>query len=168
MTKAYQVVVVGGGVIGLTIARALAITMRGVRDLCLIERATPGTEASFAAGGMLAPQAEADSRDEFFNLCSQSRDLYPNFSAALLEETGIDIQLDTTGTLYVALNDHDQLEIEKRYQWQPDRPVDVAWRVHRGRNVRRQSERQRSCRETGRDRSQAGSLSTSERARPDR
>jgi glycine oxidase len=111
-----DVVIIGGGVIGLTIARALAL--RGVRDVSLIERAGLGTEASFAAAGMLVPQAEADAQDDFFNLACQSRDLYPSLAAALREETGIDVELDTTGTLYLALNEHDQDEIEKRYEWQ--------------------------------------------------
>jgi glycine oxidase len=111
-----DVVVIGGGVIGLAIARALAL--RGVREVCLIERAALGTEASFAAAGMLAPQAEADTHDDFFELAYRSRDLYTSFAAALLEETGIDIELDTTGTLYLALTKQDQEEIEKRYDWQ--------------------------------------------------
>ena len=111
-----NVVIIGGGVIGLTIARALAL--RGVRDVCLIERAGLGSEASFAAAGMLLPQVEADAQDDFFTLACQSRDLYPSFAAALNEETGIDIELDTTGTLYLALTEHDQLEIETRYRWQ--------------------------------------------------
>src|SRR5215217_889081 len=111
-----EVVIAGGGVIGLTIARALAL--RGVRDICLVERAGLGTEASFAAAGMLAPQAEADAEDDFFALACRSRDLYPAFAAALHEETGIDVELDTTGTLYLALTEHDQAEIEKRYEWQ--------------------------------------------------
>ncbi|HEX6716228.1 MAG TPA: glycine oxidase ThiO, partial [Pyrinomonadaceae bacterium] len=111
-----DVVIVGGGVIGLTIARALAL--RGVRDVSLIERGGLGTEASFAAAGMLVPQAEADAQDDFFNLAIQSRDLYPSFAAALREETGIDVELDTTGTLYLALNEYDHDEIEKRYEWQ--------------------------------------------------
>lgn len=114
----YNVIIVGGGVIGLAIARALV--KRGATDVCIVERATPGMEASFAAGGMLAPQAEANSRDEFFDLCSESRDLYTEFAAALHDETGIDIQLDTTGTLYLALTEHDQLEIDKRYEWQSE------------------------------------------------
>jgi len=53
-----DVVIVGGGVIGLTIARALA--KRGARDVVLIEKDHPGLEASWAAGGILGPQAEAD------------------------------------------------------------------------------------------------------------
>ena len=111
-----DVVIIGGGVIGLAIARGLAL--RGVRDVCLIERATLGTEASFAAAGMLLPQVEADAEDDFFKLACRSRDLYPSLAAALREETGIDIELDTTGTLYLALNEHDHEEIEKRHGWQ--------------------------------------------------
>jgi glycine oxidase len=103
-------------VIGLTIARALA--QRGVRDVCLVERSSLGAEASFAAGGILAPQAEANARDEFFELACRSRELYPEFAAALNEESGIDVELDPTGTLYVAFTEGDLEEIEKRYEWQ--------------------------------------------------
>ena len=111
-----EVVVIGGGVIGLTIARALAL--RGVRDVCLIERAGLGTEASFAAAGMLLPQVEAATKDDLFTLACHSRDLYASFAAALYDETGIDVELDTTGTLYLALNENDQEEIEKGYYFQ--------------------------------------------------
>ena len=111
-----DVVVIGGGVIGLTIARALAL--RGAGDICLIERDGVGREASFAAAGMIAPQAEANTQDDFFRLACRSRDLYPDFAASLHDETGIDVELDTTGTLYLALDYHDLVEIEKRYEWQ--------------------------------------------------
>jgi glycine oxidase len=111
-----DVVVIGGGVIGLTITRALA--RAGVADVCLIERAELGHEASFAAAGMLAPQAEANAQDDFFRLACRSRDMYADFAASLREETGVDVELDTTGTLYVALSHHDLAEIEKRYEWQ--------------------------------------------------
>ena len=95
LTRRWQsadIVVIGGGIIGLTIARALAL--RGVSDVCLIERGALGTEASFAAAGMLAPQAEADTADDFFTLACRSRDLYPSFAAALLEGTGIDLTFE--------------------------------------------------------------------------
>jgi len=116
MRDHHDIVIVGGGVIGLTIARGLAL--RGVRDVCLVERGNLGTEASWAAAGMLLPQVEADAPDDFFDLACRSRDLYPAFAAALREEAGIDVELDTTGTLYLALTEHDQEEIEKRYDWQ--------------------------------------------------
>jgi glycine oxidase len=113
---AADAIVVGGGVIGLTIARALRL--RGIERVMLIERARLGAEASRAAGGMLAPQAEANRADEFFELACASRDLYPAFADALREESGTDIELERTGTLYVAFTEHDEEEIAYRYDWQ--------------------------------------------------
>jgi glycine oxidase len=111
-----DVVVIGGGVIGLTIARALRL--RGVREVMLIERGRPGAEASWAAGGILAPQVEADHGDAFFRLACASRDLYPAFAAALLEESGIDVELDRSGTLCLGFTGQDGEELRRRYQWQ--------------------------------------------------
>jgi glycine oxidase len=111
-----DVVVIGGGVIGLAIARALRL--RGVQRVMLIERARPGAEASHAAAGMLAPQAEAGCADAFFELACASRDLYPAFADELREETGTDIELEKTGTLYLAFTEKDEEEIEHRYHWQ--------------------------------------------------
>src|ERR1700730_19237786 len=100
-----DVVIIGAGVIGLTIARALA--QRGVRKVMLIERGRPGAEASWAAGGILAPQVEADHKDDFFRLACASRDLYPAFADSLKEETGIDVQLDRSGTLCLGFTPQD-------------------------------------------------------------
>ena len=110
-----DVVVVGGGVVGLALARVLARRGAGVT---LVERGACGAEASWAAGGMLAPQAEADASDPFFELACASRDAYPAFAAALLAETGVDIELERTGTLYLAFDEVDEAEIVRRYQWQ--------------------------------------------------
>jgi len=112
---AADVIVVGGGVCGLAAARALARRGLGV---ALLERGRVGAEASWAAAGMLAPQAEADRRDEFFELLCAGRELYPPFADALREETGIDIELDRTGTLYLALTERDEREVLRRYEWQ--------------------------------------------------
>jgi glycine oxidase len=109
-------VIVGGGVIGLAIARALA--HRGFGRICLIERARLGAEASRAAAGMLAPQVEANCADAFLSLACASRELYPAFADALLEEAGVYIELERTGTLYLAFTEEDEAEIENRYEWQ--------------------------------------------------
>lgn len=113
-----DVIVVGGGVIGLAVARAL--NERGISRVTVIERGEPGAEASRAAGGMLAAQAEADRADALFELCVSSRDLYPAWAASLLEETGIDIELERTGTLYLAFTERDEEEIEQRFRWQTE------------------------------------------------
>jgi glycine oxidase len=108
-------VVVGGGVAGLAVARELA--RRGAR-VTLVERGVVGAEASWAAAGMLAPQVEANERDAFFDFACESRDAYPAFADALLAETGIDIELDCTGTLHLAFTEEDERENAQRYDWQ--------------------------------------------------
>ncbi|HEX8127966.1 MAG TPA: glycine oxidase ThiO [Pyrinomonadaceae bacterium] len=108
-------VVVGGGVVGLAVARELA---RGGAEVVLIERGETGAEASWAAAGMLAPQVEADRADEFFKLAAASRDAYPEFARELEEESGICVELDRTGTLYLAFTEEDEAECERRFLWQ--------------------------------------------------
>ena len=119
------VVIIGAGVIGLTIARALG--QRGVREVMLIERGQPGAEASWAAGGILAPQVEVDHQDDFFQLACASRDLYPEFAASLKEETGVDVELDTTGTLCLGFTEKDEAELRRRYEWQQSEGLEVEW-----------------------------------------
>jgi glycine oxidase len=119
------VVIVGGGVIGLTIARALA--QRGVRDVTVVERNQFGVEASSAAGGMLAPQVEADAPDEFFRLACASRDMYPDFAEGLREETGIDVELEQSGTLYLGFTPEDEARLRHRYEWQTRAGLSVEW-----------------------------------------
>jgi glycine oxidase len=115
--KTFDAAIIGGGIIGLALARELK--KRGVEYVALIEsNSQVGLESSWAAGGMLAPQSEANEADSFFKLCSASRDLYEKFSSELFEETNIDVELERTGTLYPAFNENDLAEIEKRYEWQ--------------------------------------------------
>ncbi|MCP9494681.1 MAG: glycine oxidase ThiO [Pyrinomonadaceae bacterium MAG19_C2-C3] len=110
-----DVLIIGGGVIGLSIARELA--RRGAR-VTVVERGRFGGESSYAAAGMLAPQAEAETDDDFFHLACASRDMYADFAAELFAESDIDIELDATGTLYLALNERDENLIGNRYEWQ--------------------------------------------------
>lgn len=125
MAQHSEILIIGGGVIGLSIARELR--KAGVHDIAILERGTLGCEASSAAAGILAPQAEADSVDVFFEFCRESLGLYPSLAAELLEETGIDIELDKTGTLYLALTGDDRDELETRYRWQRDGGLEVEY-----------------------------------------
>ncbi|HNQ15993.1 MAG TPA: glycine oxidase ThiO [Pyrinomonadaceae bacterium] len=118
-----EILIVGAGVIGLSIARELS--RRGIKRITIIDRGPAGHEATFAAGGMLAVQAETDEAGDFFELCSASRDRYPQFAAELGDETGIDIGLDQAGTLYLAFTSNDSREIDHRYHWQKNAGLNV-------------------------------------------
>src|SRR5260370_7341811 len=115
-TRTADVVIVGGGVIGLTIARALRTS--GVVDVALLERGELGAEASWAAGGILGPQIESDQADDFFRLACASRDRYRAFANALCAESGVEVELDLTGTLYLGFTPDDENELRRRFEWQ--------------------------------------------------
>ena len=111
-----DILIVGGGVIGLAIARELKRS--GASGITVLEKGSLGQESSWAAAGMLGPQAEATEADAFFHMCSESRDLYPRLATDLMEETGVDIELDTSGTLYLSFDDAESAELEQRHKWQ--------------------------------------------------
>jgi glycine oxidase len=111
----FDAAIIGGGVIGCSIAWRLA---QAGMHVVVIERGDVGGEASHAAGGMLAPLAEADTADEFFHLAVTSRAMYADFARELKEESSIDIEYRTEGTLYLSLTEEDDEELDYRWQWQ--------------------------------------------------
>ncbi len=110
-----DVLVVGGGLIGCALAAELAARGRAVT---VIERAEPGAEASGAAAGMLAPQAEARGRDALFDLALESRNLYPAWVRTLEEETGIDVGYRRTGLLRCVFPDSPPGSLAAQIAWQ--------------------------------------------------
>lgn len=111
-----DVLIIGGGIIGFAVARELKSA--GVQKISIVEKGRCGSEASWAAAGMLGAQAEADGDDAFFRFCCASRELYPEFAAELFEETGVDIELDRSGTLYLSFSEADSRVLSERYEWQ--------------------------------------------------
>lgn len=122
-----DVLIVGGGVIGCALAAELAA--RG-RTVAVVERREPGEEASGAAAGMLAPQAEALGRDAFFDLALESRNLYPAWARLLTEETGIDVGYRRTGLLQCVFGASQPGQLSERHAWQ--RAAGLAIALRRG------------------------------------
>jgi glycine oxidase len=103
----FDVIVVGGGVIGLSAAWRLA--QRGLR-VVVLDRAEPGHGTSSVAAGMLAPIAEADPAEvDLLQLGITSAQAYPEFVAELEALTGSDAGYLRSGTLLVA-RDRDEAE----------------------------------------------------------
>lgn len=97
-----DVVVVGGGVMGCALARRLAGRGLGV---VVLERAIPGAEASSAAGGILAPHAEAGGPGPLLDAGRASLARYPAFADALREASGIDVAFRRCGVVHAAFDD---------------------------------------------------------------
>ena len=95
-----DVLIVGAGVIGCSLARELA--GRGL-SVTVIERGEPGGEASSAAAGLLAPQAEGLARGPFLDLALESRGLYPAWTAKLVEESRMEVGYRRAGILRCVL-----------------------------------------------------------------
>jgi glycine oxidase len=103
-----DVVIVGGGVIGLSIAYALA--REGVRSTVL-DRRELGREASWAGAGMIPANTERLTTHPSVELRSWSAVLYPEWSRALQEETGIDNGYRRTGGVDVAFTAEEENDL---------------------------------------------------------
>ena len=84
-----DVLIIGGGVIGLSLAWDLG--SRGIR-VRVIDRSEPAKEASWAGAGILPSAASGESASDhaYERLAAQAHRLHPKWAARLLEETGID------------------------------------------------------------------------------
>jgi glycine oxidase len=109
-----DVAIIGGGVIGCAIAYELARARAG--KVVVIERARPGAEASGAAAGLLAVAASRAPRGVVFELRRTSAAMFPELSAALREESGIDVEYAPWGTLDVAFGAADAERLELHVQ----------------------------------------------------
>ena len=97
-----DLLIIGGGIAGLT--TALAAAERGLR-VVVVHEGRPG-EASRAAAGILGPSVEG-MPPHVLGAALAARDYYPGFLAALEERTGIAVSLDRNGILELAVSDAD-------------------------------------------------------------
>ena len=93
--KSWDVIVVGGGIIGLTLS--FELRKRGL-SVVVLDKGEPGQEASWAAGGMLA-NCGAENPPALKPLANTSAAMYPEFVAELEDASGIKVDLRSTGTL---------------------------------------------------------------------
>ncbi len=110
-----DVLVLGGGIIGLAVAwRAAGLGM----SVSVLERDLTGQGASHVAAGMLAPVAEAEfgsAGRRVLELGLRSAGMWPGFAAELEEASGgTAVGLRSAGTLLVACDEDEALELERQ------------------------------------------------------
>ncbi|TWT87742.1 Hydrogen cyanide synthase subunit HcnC precursor [Pseudobythopirellula maris] len=90
--------VIGGGVIGLSIAYRLA---GDGQRITLLERGETGREASWAGAGILPPGSWYSDHPALAELAEAARVQQPEWSRRLLAETGVDDELHSCGAVYL-------------------------------------------------------------------
>lgn len=113
-TEAVEVIVVGAGAIGLSIAWRAA--QRGLRVAVVDPQ--PGSGASWTAAGMLAPATELYyGEQELFALNQASARLYPEFAAELEAATGQSVGYRAAGTLLTAWDAADLASLQDLHRF---------------------------------------------------
>ncbi|HYM78965.1 MAG TPA: glycine oxidase ThiO [Candidatus Dormibacteraeota bacterium] len=100
--KTWDAIIVGGGIIGLSLA--IALRKRGAMVL-VVERGEPGREASHAAGGMLV-DCPLETPAVLQTLATASARMYPEFAHELEVESGMKVDLRDQGTIFFLSPQH--------------------------------------------------------------
>jgi glycine oxidase len=121
----YDVVIVGGGVIGSAIAYFLA---KLGRKALILERERMASQASGAAAGMLGAQIEMGlDTGPLFQLARFSRSLFPELSTELRELSGVDIGLTQKGTLRTVYRDTEVAHFQDMIKRQHEAGEKAEW-----------------------------------------
>lgn len=108
-------VIIGGGVIGLSLAWELA---RRFQRVCLIDsNASQRPPSSWAGAGMLPPAAAFGAIDPYEQLKSLSQQLHPEWAERLKAETGIDTGFRQCGGIYVASSQAEAATLLANQYW---------------------------------------------------
>ncbi|MCY1395140.1 Glycine oxidase [compost metagenome] len=118
-----QVVIVGGGVIGLLTAFNLAAH---VQSVVVLDRSEAGRESSWAGGGIVSPLYPWRYSSAVTALAHWSQDFYPQLGERLFSGTGLDPEVHTTGLYWLDLEDEQQaLDLAAR-EGRPLKAVDMS------------------------------------------
>src|SRR3981189_1634498 len=96
--KTWDAIIVGAGVIGLSLA--IELNKQGLRVL-VVEKGEPGREASWAAGGMLC-DFHSETPPGLLEMATASARMYSEFVHELEDESGLKIDLRSVGTLVLS------------------------------------------------------------------
>lgn len=118
--KTWDVIIAGGGIIGLSLA--LELRQRGA-EVLVLDQGEPGREASSAAAGMLAA-ADPATPPELRQFAAESTRLYPNFVQQLQNDSGTTVDFRRQGTIVLVENsdappEHTPLSNQQLKQLEP-------------------------------------------------
>ncbi|MGR3764435.1 glycine oxidase ThiO [Rossellomorea sp. NS-SX7] len=126
MNKYYDVIIVGAGVIGCSIAYQLT---KRKKKVLVLDKGKIGGKASSAAAGMLGVHTEFDGDEDLLKAATKSRDMFPALLQELNEISGMDVEFIQNGMLKLAFTESDQRAlrmlsaVSKDAEWIPEEEV---------------------------------------------
>ncbi len=124
MRTTYDAIIIGGGVIGCSIAYELC--KRNKRVL-LLEKETVGSKASSAAAGMLGAEMEFETDHPLYVLAKESRDSFTPLSQELFDVCRIDIELIQKGIYELAFTEEEAVDLKREATKRRDQGEAVFW-----------------------------------------
>ena len=120
-----EIVIIGAGVIGLSIAYELS---RQGLSVTVLEKKKVGAGAVWASAGMLAPISEAKSEEsELVDFALYSHSIYREFIESIEKISGLNCGFNDTGTLLIAMGKDDEGELEHLHEAQRSKGLSSAW-----------------------------------------
>ncbi|MCE2451291.1 MAG: FAD-binding oxidoreductase [Nitrospinae bacterium] len=110
-----DVIIIGGGIMGLLTARELRKTGRSV---AIIEKGRPGAGTTWASAGIISAHGTSGSADiaglPGLMLRAASDEDWAHLAEAIAEESGTDIEYRLTGVLLIALDEEEAESIQEK------------------------------------------------------
>ena len=110
----FDIIIIGGGIIGLSIAGEMA--EKG-KKVIVLEKNKIGMEASWAAAGTLEPIWDAeDDGDDLLQIKIKSEAMWYDFAQKIQGETNIDVEYNSSGGILLAMNNEEMHQLKKTHE----------------------------------------------------
>ncbi|MFZ7946700.1 glycine oxidase ThiO [Neobacillus sp. 19] len=124
MGNSADVIIIGGGIVGTSIAYQLS---KMGRKVIILEKDQLACQATRAAAGMLASQAEIEQDGPLFQMGLTSQSMFSTLANELLEFSGVDIEFVNKGLLKIAETEEIASEVKKQVDFQREWDPAITW-----------------------------------------
>lgn len=124
MTATSDVLIIGGGIVGCACAYELA--KAGAR-VTVLEYGKANMQATNAAAGMLAPLGESAEPGAMMRFGLRALEAYPATVRELEAACGFELEFRPDGILKIAFDEDEAAALRRRFAWQRELDLDVAW-----------------------------------------